>query len=199
MKLLVGLGNPGTKYQHTRHNVGFNAIRIIADKYEVLGFQDKFDGQMAKVKIFDEQISLFMPMTYMNNSGIPISKIVNFYKIPIDDIYVIFDDLDLGVGRIKIKKGGGDIGHNGLKSIDNHIGKAYNKVRIGIDHPQDKIIVSDYVLSPFTNSELKKINTVLNFMAENNSMLLNKDFDRFMNLYTMYYAMAKAGKDETEV
>ena len=187
MKLLVGLGNPGKKYQHTRHNVGFNAIKIIASKYEISDFQNKFDGQMAKIKFLDEQIILFMPMTYMNNSGIPISKVVNFYKIPIDDIYVIFDDLDLAVGRIKIKKGGGNIGHNGLKSIDRCIGKLYDKVRIGICHPQVKTAVFNYVLSNFTKPELEKINLVLNFIAENNPMLLNKEFDKFMNLYYATY------------
>ena len=183
MKLLVGLGNPGVKYQHSRHNVGFNAIRMIADKYKISKFQNKFDGQMAKIKLIDKSILLFMPMTYMNNSGIPISKIVSFYKVQIDDIYVIFDDLDLEVGRIKIKKGGGDIGHNGLKSIDSNVGKAYNKVRIGIGHPQIKTVVSDYVLSTFTNTELEKIQIALNFVAENNLILLENKFDKFMNLY----------------
>ena len=183
MKLLVGLGNPGIKYQHTRHNIGFNAIKMIADKYKVSKFQNKFDGQMAKVKFSSVPILLFMPMTYMNNSGIPISKIVRFYKISLDDIYVIFDDIDLMIGRIKIKKGGGNIGHNGLKSIDDNIGKVYNKIRIGIGSTQIKKAVSDYVLSAFSNAELEKVQVALNFVAENHLMLLQNEFDKFMNSY----------------
>ena len=183
MKLFVGLGNPGIKYQHSRHNIGFKAIRMIADEYKISKFQNKFDGQMAKIKLIDKPILLFMPMTYMNNSGIPISKIVSFYKVQIDNTYIIFDDLDLEVGRIKIKKGGGNIGHNGLKSIDNNLGKAYNKVRVGIGHPQTKTVISDYVLDTFTDTELEKIQIALNFVAKNNQMLLKNEFDKFMNLY----------------
>jgi PTH1 family peptidyl-tRNA hydrolase len=183
MKLIVGLGNPGAKYHDTKHNVGFRAINVIADAYENSGFQDRFDGKIAKVNILNGQVLLFMPMTYMNNSGIPLSKLVNFYKIAISDIYVIYDDLDLEIGRIKVKQGGGNGGHNGLVSIDSHVGKAYNKMRIGIGRPELKDMVSHYVLSNFTNDESKQMQIILGFITKNLNILLHKEFDKFMNLY----------------
>ena len=182
-KLIVGLGNPGAKYQDTKHNIGFSAIKALASKHENPDFQDKFDGQIAKINSSGEQILLFMPMTYMNNSGIPLSKIINFYKIPISDVYVIYDDLDLEIGRIKIKQGGGNAGHNGLSSIDSHVGKKYNKVRIGIGRPELKSMVSSYVLSNFTNDELKKTQMVLDFITKNINLLLHDESEKFMNLY----------------
>jgi PTH1 family peptidyl-tRNA hydrolase len=183
MKLVVGLGNIGERYQDTRHNVGFSAIKTIADKYKVVGFVDKFDGKMANAKIDNDKVLLFMPMTYMNNSGIPLSKIVNFYKIAISDIYVIYDDMDIKVGRIKIKQLGSNAGHNGLKSIDSYVGKAYNKIRIGIEKPPITSMISNYVLGKFASSDQKKITVLLDFIAENINMLLNNDFVRFLNLY----------------
>jgi len=149
MKLVIGLGNPGFKYEETRHNLGFNAIEALAEKFKISEFQDKFDGKIAKATIFNQDVIFFLPMTFMNNSGIPISKIVNFYKIPLSDIFIIFDDLDLAVGKIKIRMGGRDAGHNGLKSIDSHIGKNYNKIKIGIGRPALASMVTNYVLNKF--------------------------------------------------
>ncbi|WPX96670.1 aminoacyl-tRNA hydrolase [Candidatus Bandiella euplotis] len=194
MKLLVGLGNPGVKYQDNRHNIGFKAIEAIANRYGNPNFQDKFDGQVAKIRIenkqktmpFNGQVILFMPMTYMNNSGIPLSKVVNFYKILINDIYVIHDDLDLEVGRIKIKQGGGNSGHNGLFSIDSYVGKMYNKVRVGIGRPEIKAMVSNYVLSDFTNHESEEMQVVLNFIADKLPELLNGEFVNLMNLFALH-------------
>ena len=183
MKLVIGLGNPGLKYKETRHNLGFNAIEVLADKFKISEFQDKFDGKMAKATIFNQEVIFFLPMTFMNNSGIPISKLVNFYKISLNDIFVIFDDLDLAVGKMKIKMGGRDAGHNGLKSIDSHVGKNYNKIKIGIGRPALSSMVTNYVLNKFDESEFDRVNFMLNFLAENFNLILNEQHEKFLNLY----------------
>ncbi len=183
MKLVIGLGNPGFKYKETRHNLGFNAIEVFAKKFKISEFQDKFDGKIAKATIFNQDVIFFLPMTFMNNSGIPISKIVNFYKIPLSDIFIIFDDLDLVVGKIKIKMGGRDAGHNGLRSIDSYVGKNYNKIKIGIGRPVLASMVTNYVLNKFDESELDQVNATLNFLAENFNLILSEQYEKFLNLY----------------
>ncbi len=183
MKLVIGLGNPGFKYKETRHNLGFNAIEVFAKKVKISEFQDKFDGKIAKATIFNQDVIFFLPMTFMNNSGIPISKIVNFYKIPLSDIFIIFDDLDLVVGKIKIKMGGRDAGHNGLRSIDSYVGKNYNKIKIGIGRPVLASMVTNYVLNKFDESELDQVNATLNFLAENFNLILSEQYEKFLNLY----------------
>ncbi|WP_236870624.1 aminoacyl-tRNA hydrolase [Candidatus Bandiella numerosa] len=191
MKLVIGLGNPGFKYKETRHNLGFNAIEVLAKKFKISEFQDKFDGKIAKATIFNQDIIFFLPMTFMNNSGIPISKVVNFYKIPLSDIFIIFDDLDLVVGKIKIKIGGRDAGHNGLKSIDSYVGKNYNKIKIGIGRPALAAMVTNYVLNKFDESEFYQINTILNFLAENLNLILSEQHEKFLNLYHSNQAQLK--------
>jgi peptidyl-tRNA hydrolase, PTH1 family len=183
MKLIIGLGNPGLKYKQTRHNLGFDAVAILADKFKTQVFQDKFDGKISKITIFDQEVVFFMPMTFMNNSGIPISKLVNFYKISLNDIFVIFDDLDLAIGKIKIKTGGRDAGHNGLKSIDSHIGKNYTKIKIGIGRPPLASMVTNYVLNKFHASESDEINMIFHFLADNFNLILCKRYEKFLNLY----------------
>ncbi len=194
MKLIIGLGNPGLKYKQTRHNLGFNAVEVLADKFKILGFQDKFDGKISKVTIFDHEVIFFMPMTFMNNSGIPISKVINFYKIALNDIFVIFDDLDLAVGKIKIKTGGRDAGHNGLKSIDSHIGKNYNKIKIGIGRPPLASMVTNYVLNKFDASESDEIDMIFHFLADNFDLILSKRHDKFLNLYYSSNTSSKESK-----
>ena len=183
MKLIIGLGNPGLKYKQTRHNLGFDAVGVLADKFKIPGFQDKFDGKISKITIFDQEVIVFMPMTFMNNSGIPISKVVNFYKIALNDIFVIFDDLDLVVGKMKIKTGGRDAGHNGLKSIDSYIGKNYNKIKVGIGRPPLTSMVTNYVLNKFDASESDEINMIFHCLADNFNLILSKQYEKFLNLY----------------
>ena len=193
MKLVIGLGNPGFKYKETRHNLGFNAIEVFAKKFKISEFQDKFDGKIAKATIFNQDVIFFLPMTFMNNSGIPISKIVNFYKIPLSDIFIIFDDLDLAVGKIKIKMGGRDAGHNGLKSIDSYVGENYNKIKIGIGRPVLASMVTNYVLNKFDESEFYQINAILNFLAENFNLILSEQYEKFLNLYHSNQGQLKQG------
>lgn len=168
MKLLVGLGNPGTEYEKTRHNIGFMLIEKIALG---LSFQKKFNS----IYTINNGLILAMPQTYMNKSGESIQQIMRFYKIPIESLYVVHDDIDLELGKIKIKIGGGNGGHNGLKSIDQHIGANYVRIRLGIGRPQYGN-VSDYVLQNFRQDELSLVNKMINFMSENIDNLLDQKF-----------------------
>jgi PTH1 family peptidyl-tRNA hydrolase len=155
MTLVVGLGNIGSEYENTRHNVGFIAIDKILSKLEYR-FINKpiFNGNLFKSGDY-----LFLkPSTYMNLSGESVEAVKNFYKIDNDNIIVVHDDLDLKLGALKFKKGGGNAGHNGLKSIDKHIGNDYHRIRIGIGRPKDKNQVIDYVLGKFKEEELEKLN-----------------------------------------
>ncbi|MDA7704953.1 aminoacyl-tRNA hydrolase [Rickettsiales bacterium] len=150
MILLVGLGNPGTKYENTRHNAGFLAIDYIANKFSFDKKSDKFDSDFFTGQISDKKIIAIKPQTFMNLSGSAIQKFVAFYKIPTDKIFVFHDEIDLKIGSHKIKFAGGNAGHNGLKDIDNKIGKNYHRIRIGVGRPDDnRFEVADYVLGKF--------------------------------------------------
>ncbi len=178
MKLLIGLGNPGEEYGNTRHNIGFQIITLLFEKYGINDFENKFDGRLAKAKVKNVDALLFMPMTYMNNSGIPALKIKNFYKIDLQDIYVIHDDLDLELGRIKVKKGGGNAGHNGLKSLDACLGKEYSRVRIGIGRPEHQG-VSNYVLSKFSKDEFTPLEKKICILTKKFNFLLENNLEQF--------------------
>ena len=153
MKLIVGLGNPGKKYEKNRHNVGFLTVDYLIDKFNATKVSSKFKGELFKSNDF-----LFLkPNTYMNLSGESVKMVKDFYKLNNDDIIVIHDDIDLKTGALKFKKGGGSGGHNGLKSIDSHIGNDYWRVRIGVGRPERKEEVVNYVLSDFSEDEFECI------------------------------------------
>ena len=156
MKLIVGLGNIGKEYQLNRHNVGFLAIDYLIDTFNVLKISSKFKGELLK----SDKFLFLKPSTFMNLSGESVVLVKNYYKIDNDDIIVIHDDIDLKLGALKFKKGGGNGGHNGLKSIDKHIGSDYYRIRIGVGRPEKKEDVVKYVLSDFTKDELECINTL---------------------------------------
>jgi len=159
MTLIVGLGNIGNEYKNTRHNIGFIAIDKLLSN---LNFTT-INKPIFKGELFKSGEYLFLkPSTYMNNSGESIQAVKNFYKIENDNIIVIHDDLDLKLGALKFKRGGGSAGHNGLKSIDKHIGNDYHRIRIGIGRPEGEIKVIDYVLGKFKEEELKKLEPTLN-------------------------------------
>jgi len=174
MKLVVGLGNPGKKYEHNRHNVGFMLLDSLG-----LEFTEKFGGLYAK----KGRVHYFKPLTFMNNSGIAVSQVANFYKIPPEEVVVAYDELDLVFGKIKIKQGGGDGGHNGIKSIDAHFGKNYWRLRFGIGHPGDKNLVHDYVLGDFSKPEQKQLPEYLNSIAKNLPILLKESRELFLTRY----------------
>tara|TARA_Y100000768_G_C23979365_1_gene684861 strand:- start:1919 stop:2530 length:612 start_codon:yes stop_codon:yes gene_type:complete len=174
MQLIVGLGNPGKKYQYTRHNIGYMAIENIISAQEDYKIKNKFNSVIYEAVLDKNRIILVKPETYMNNSGDAVSQIANFYKIESKDIFVLHDELDIPFGKIRIKSGGGNAGHNGLKSISNKIDNSYVRVRLGIGHPGKKEKVSGHVMGNFTGSEKDKLNQILNYLTNNINEILNK-------------------------
>lgn len=183
MFLVVGLGNPGAEYAATRHNVGFMAADEIHRRYNFSSFKNKFDGLIAEGQIEGERVYLLKPQTYMNLSGNSVVKAANFYKILPENIVVIHDDMDLNVGKMKAKIGGGSGGHNGLKSIDSCITANYNRVRIGTGHPQNRNEESivKHVLSEFSKEDKEKISAAISIAAELIGVLLKKGVAEFSN------------------
>lgn len=179
--LIIGLGNPGTVYSGNRHNIGFMAIDKIVADYGFSRTSLKFGGSVAEGNVGGNKIFAFKPLGYMNISGAPAGEIARFYKIPLKDIIVIHDDLDLPLGKLRVKRGGSSGGHNGLKSLDSHIGVDYLRVRLGIGHPGDRDLVSDYVLSDFRKEEISTLNNVIQATSQNISALLSGDEAGFMN------------------
>ncbi len=179
--LLIGLGNPGTGYSGNRHNAGFMALDHIISDYGFSKPSLKFGGSVSEGIIDGEKAYAFKPLGYMNISGGPASEIAKFYKIAIKNTIAIHDDLDIGLGKLKVKRGGGSGGHNGLKSLDSHIGVDYMRVRIGIGHPGDKDMVSDYVLSNFRKEELPPLESILKETSKHIGLLLKGDEAGFMN------------------
>jgi PTH1 family peptidyl-tRNA hydrolase len=155
MHLIVGLGNPGSKYASNRHNIGFMAVDEILHRFSFSDGKDKFSGLISTGEIEGHKVVVLVPLTFMNNSGKSVQAAASFYKIPPENIIVIHDDLDLEPTKIKIKNGGGDAGHNGLRSITQMLGTPnYNRIRVGIGHPGDKSRVHNYVLSDFSKAEI---------------------------------------------
>lgn len=153
MLLFVGLGNPGPKYAGNRHNIGFMAVDDIARRYRAAPWRSKFQSQASEAVIGDARVVLLKPQTYMNDSGRSVAEAARFYKIAIGDIVVFHDELDLAPGKLRIKTGGGNAGHNGLRSITSLVGNDYRRVRLGIGHPGHKDQVHAFVLNDFAKSE----------------------------------------------
>jgi len=183
MLLVVGLGNPGTKYERNRHNIGFSAVDAIAEKQGASAWIKKFRGELCETKIPDGNMRIFFlkPQTYMNLSGESLAAATHFYKIPPEKIIVIHDDLDLLPGKLRVKQGGGNGGHNGLKSIDAYIGADYWRVRIGIGRPDTKDRVADYVLENFTKEDIAIQQKMLAALTSHFSLLINGNIPEFMN------------------
>ncbi len=154
MKLVVGLGNPGDKYEKTRHNIGFEVVEALASELKVPGFREKFQGLIGEAYVKDEKVFLLKPQTYMNLSGNSIAEVINFYKLdPKEDLIVIYDDMDLDLGRIKIKKKGSAGGHNGIKSIISHLGEEFIRVKCGIGKAKSREETVNFVLGKFSKEE----------------------------------------------
>ncbi len=181
MQVIVGLGNPGKKYDRNRHNVGFKAIDLIAQKNNFGPWRRKFQSKISEGLIKSKKILLVKPETYMNNSGFAIKELFLFFKLNSDDLVVVHDDLDLKVGKIKVKVGGGHGGHNGLRSIDQQISTEYLRLRIGIDRPVNKSQVANYVLSNFSEKDKYTIDNVINLITQDFEILANKDIKKFIN------------------
>lgn len=159
--LIAGLGNPGDKYKNNRHNIGFQIIDTYLTFFSQNKLIDKFDSEYTSINFKENKLHIIKPKTFMNESGIAVNKCINFFKIPLENLIVIYDEMDLSPGNIKIKFGGGSDGHNGIKSIINCLGsEKFTRVRIGIGKPVNKEKISSYVLSNFTNDELNLFNEI---------------------------------------
>ena len=179
MLLLVGLGNPTPDSENNRHNIGFKIIDAINKKFGLSKQKPKFKGLLTTGNVGEQKVYAIKPLTFMNNSGICIRELLEYFKIEPENVIVFHDDLDVEFGKIKAKKGGSDAGHNGIASIDKFIGKEYSRVRIGIGKPETKISVSDYVLDNFDEEELKKIQEIMENITSCLAMLIDKKLDLF--------------------
>ena len=181
MRLLVGLGNPGPEHAHNRHNVGFLAAGEIARRYSFGPAKARFKGEYFEGNISNEKIGILLPLTYMNLSGQAVSNIVQFYKIANKDIFVLHDEIDLEPGRVKVKRGGSSAGHNGLRSLDQHIGIDYWRIRLGVGHPGNREAVKYYVLNDFAKIERPLIANMIDAITGAFPLLLTGETNLFMN------------------
>ncbi|MGI3169204.1 aminoacyl-tRNA hydrolase [Pseudooceanicola sp. C21-150M6] len=181
MQLFVGLGNPGGKYAANRHNIGFMAIDRIASDHGFPPFRSKFQGEISEGTLGTEKVLLLKPMTFMNLSGQSVGETMRFYKLTPADVTVFHDELDLAPGKLRVKQGGGHAGHNGLRSMHQHIGPDYARVRLGIGHPGHKDRVPGYVLSDFAKAEEGWLDDLLRGIGDGAPDLAAGDPGRFMN------------------
>ena len=179
MLLLVGLGNPNPNNTNNRHNVGFLVIDAINAKFKLSKQKPKFKGLLTTGKINEQKVYAIKPLTFMNSSGICIREIIEYFKINVKDVFVFHDDMDIDIGKIKVKFGGGNAGHNGIESIDKNIGKDYSRIRIGIGRPKNDSTGVEHVLDNFANEEKKSVEEVNNNIIKSLSILINKDLDLF--------------------
>jgi PTH1 family peptidyl-tRNA hydrolase len=182
VRLIVGLGNPGARYARNRHNIGFMAVDAIARRHGFPGFRNRFKGVLAEGTIAGERRLLLKPQTFMNASGESIAEAARFYKIDNDEIVVIHDEIDLRPGKLRVKRGGGNAGHNGLRSLDPLLGPDYWRVRIGVGHPGVKELVQPYVLQNFPEDEARLwVAPLLDAVADMIGLLLSGMPDAFMS------------------
>ena len=184
MKIIVGLGNPGRQYEETRHNIGFQVIDELSTKWNTPLNQSKFNGMYGITHIGSEKVMLLKPLTYMNLSGECIVPMMDYYDVEDDQFIVIYDDLDLQAGKLRLRQKGSAGGHNGIKSIIQHLGtQEFNRIRIGVDRPKNGMKVTDYVLARFTEDEKPDIADAVKRSADACEAWLSKSFLEVMNTY----------------
>jgi len=188
LQLFVGLGNPGGKYAANRHNIGFMAMDRIADDHGFAPWRSKFQAQVTEGTLDGEKVILLKPMTFMNLSGQSVGEAMRFYKLTPDDVTVFHDELDLAPGKVRVKQGGGHAGHNGLRSIHQHIGAEYQRVRLGIGHPGHKDRVAGYVLSDFAKTDQDWLDDVIRGVSNGAGQLAKGDAGKFMNAVALRVA-----------
>lgn len=181
MLLLVGLGNPGPKYEKNRHNIGFMAVDEIVRRHSFGSWRARFRALTAEGRIGEHKVLAMKPMTYMNESGRAVGEALRFFRLAPSDAIVVYDELDLVPGKVRVRRGGGLAGHNGLRSIDAHIGNDFQRVRVGIGHPGDKHRVRGYVLSDFAKADLPVMGRVLDAIADAMPILVAGDAGAFMS------------------
>ena len=194
MQLWVGLGNPGGKYAGNRHNIGFMALDRIAAEHGAMPWRTKFQADLAEVRFGSEKVWLLKPGTFMNLSGQSVGEAMRFYKLEPGDVTVFHDELDLAPGKVRLKQGGGHAGHNGLRSIHQHIGPDYARVRLGIGHPGHKDRVSGYVLSDFAKGEAEMLDDLLRGIADGAPKLAQGDGGGFLNAIALRTAPARSSR-----
>jgi PTH1 family peptidyl-tRNA hydrolase len=190
MRLFVGLGNPGTEHRNNRHNIGFMAVDEIARRHDVRSWRRGFQGEVAEIKLEHERVVLLKPLTYMNESGRAVRKAIDSSELALSDITVFHDEIELPPSKLRIKVGGSDAGHNGLRSITSHIGNDYRRVRLGVGHPRDwlgahhpdlKEVVYRYVLSNFPKDERPWVEALCELIADNAALLATGRDSTFQN------------------
>jgi peptidyl-tRNA hydrolase, PTH1 family len=191
MLLFVGLGNPGREYSKNRHNIGFMALDAIARRHNFPAPRAKFQGLLREGAIAGERVLLLQPQTYMNESGRSVGEAARFHKIALADIVVFHDELDLAAGKLRVKVGGGDAGHNGLRSITAHMGGNYKRIRLGIGHPGDKSLVHSYVLGDFAKADEPWVAAMCDAIADNAGLIVSGEDGGLQN--KLHLAMEAAG------
>ena len=179
MLLFVGLGNPTPDSEHNRHNIGFKLIDALNQKFGLSKQKPKFKGLLTTGNIENKKVYAIKPLTFMNNSGICIRELIEYFKIDAEDVIVFHDDLDIEFGKVKAKFSGSSAGHNGIESIDKFIGKDYSRVRIGIGRPKTKTDVADHVLKDFNEDEMLQLEKITNNIIDSISILIDKKLDLF--------------------
>jgi peptidyl-tRNA hydrolase, PTH1 family len=195
MLLLVGLGNPGARYTGNRHNIGFMVVEEIAKRHGIGPWRRRFQGVACEGPIGGERVLLLLPGTYMNESGRAVAEAAQFYKLVPGAISVFHDEIELPPGKVRVKVGGGIAGHNGLRSISEHIGNDYRRVRIGVGHPGHKDLVEHYVLSDFAKSERPWVEALTGILADNAELLVRGQDASFQN--KAHLAMVAKGFAQT--
>lgn len=181
MKLIVGLGNPGKKYALNRHNVGFMAVDRIFDDYNFQPWRNRFSGELSEGMVGRTKCLLLKPSTYMNDSGRSVGETLRFYKLDLDDVIVLYDEIDLVPGKLKAKSGGGNAGHNGLRSLSSHLGNDYHRIRIGVGRPTHKAQVANHVLRDFHKSDFVWLEPLIDAIARKISFFLEQGAPSFLN------------------
>src|SRR5712691_3652149 len=189
--LLVGLGNPGSRYAGNRHNIGFMAVDAIAKRHGIGPWRRRFQGVSAEGPLGGERALLLLPGTYMNESGRAVAEAAHFYKLEAGNVVVFHDEAELPPGKVRLKRGGGNAGHNGLRSISEHIGNDYHRVRFGVGHPGNKDLMESYVLQDFAKSEWPWVEALCDIVAANVALLIEGKDSTFLN--KVHLAMAAKG------
>ena len=181
MRLIVGLGNPGADYSQNRHNIGFMALDLIAWRYGFGAWRRRFQGEVSEGRIAGQKVLALKPMTYMNESGRSVGEVARFYKLEPEDVFVLHDEIDLRPGKLRVKRGGGAGGHNGIRSIDAHLGPDYWRLRMGVGHPGEKARVKGHVLRDFAKDDQAWLDKFLDAVSDELPLLLNGDDGAFMS------------------
>jgi len=185
MHLFVGLGNPGAQYASNRHNIGFMAVDVIRSTHGFGPWKKKFQGEISEGQLGGDKVVLLKPQTFMNESGRSVGEALRFHNIPLTKTYVFYDELDLEPGKCRVKLGGGAAGHNGIRSITQHITPDFKRVRLGIGHPGDKRFVQPHVLGNFDKLDKEWLVTLLNAVATNAEMLVAGQDEKFQSKVAM--------------